>query len=469
MSNNGVTLDFSTAQPIGSPQQTAQPVQPSPTQSGNPVKLDFSTLQPIGSQPSVPPQPSEEQPGVLNRAWNAVKSEVAPIIDIGESVVTPPQDHKEELALTFGGPTALQAYRAARTVVGGVESAIKAPAEKYQQAKQDFQRATQDFQNKDYRNLASDAASTATDVMGAVSPGTSMVTDRAREFSEGARPGGDLVTPIVKTGVDVGLAALTDKVGEPSTPEEPGLTKQLIQGRAVNQPGTQAAIREGVQTASENAGTATAETAANIKTQPIMEGHTTVLDDHLLALQGQEAAAYKVQDDLAPGLKANRTKLINTNRAIDALTDTPEDVTKEAALEKSRTGLMDKIADSEDALKQAGVDPKAADVLHTQRMAGEDIKASIIKNTDLTDGSLNVKGLLNDAKKMRFTDYGDRLEQFFGSKQAADTYVTKLANMQKLGAHAVAARVVTALLAGVVGLGAWKGPAAVAGTMAALP
>lgn len=43
---------------------------------------------------------------------------------------------------------------------------------------------------------------------------------------------------------------------------------------------------------------------------------------------------------------------------------------------------------------------------------------------------------MRDAKNLRFSKYGDRLEQFFGSKDAADNYVSELQRMDDLGAHA---------------------------------
>ncbi|MFZ3279528.1 MAG: hypothetical protein WA182_21725, partial [Candidatus Sulfotelmatobacter sp.] len=71
--------------------------------------------------------------------------------------------------------------------------------------------------------------------------------------------------------------------------------------------------------------------------------------------------------------------------------------------------------------------------------AGQDFKKSLIKNTNPADQSVNVDGLLKDAKNLRFNKYGDRLEQFMG-KEGADTYVSQLEKMQELGAHAVKAQ-----------------------------
>jgi hypothetical protein len=198
----------------------------------------MSTSVPLNSPTpatSAPPASPDQAP-IWDRAVGALKTEVAPILDIAKSVVTPPQDHKELIAHAVGGLPALETYRAARAVVNGLENTIKAPAEKYKQATEDFQRGVQEMQNKDYRNLASSAASTAADIMGATAPGTGFITDRAREFSEGARPGGDIVTPLVKTGVDVGTAVAGEFLGK--TPFRTTETTPSIVGKITQATGS---------------------------------------------------------------------------------------------------------------------------------------------------------------------------------------------------------------------------------------
>ena len=209
MSTSLPQLDLSQSQPIPGAGASELP------------QLDLSKSVPVGGTSiQSPSQAAPEKPGILDRAIGAAKDWAGGVA----SQFSPPQDHKEELAGIFGGPQALVAYRSAKALVDGIENTIKAPAKNYGQAKQDFQRGLQDFASKDYRNLASDAASMSADMAGAVSPGTSMITDRARQFSEGARPGGDLVTPTVKTGLDAGAALLLDKVGG-SEAEEPEVSQ----------------------------------------------------------------------------------------------------------------------------------------------------------------------------------------------------------------------------------------------------
>jgi hypothetical protein len=235
---------------------------------------------------------------------------------------------------------------------------------------------------------------------------------------------------------------------EPITQPSPGLVKQVIKGKNVNQPGAQAAVRSGVRASTEATGTADESLAANIKNQPLVKGPTTVLDKHMSALQDNETAAYKKMDDTAGfDVKAEKQQLANDQYKLKQLGNTDADVTARGNLVESINDSTDRVAQAEAKMKAAGVDPKAADAIHQQRMSGLDFKKSLIKNTNPADGSVNVDGLLNDAKKLRFTKYGDRLEQFMG-KEGADNYVSQLEEMQKLGAHAVKARWVAGILAG---------------------
>lgn len=164
------------------------------------------------TNPNVATQ-APEKPSTLGRVGNAVKEwgsdAVAPI----KAAMQPPQDAKEEAALAAGGPLALETYRAGKTVVEGTENVFKAKGDAFQKAKTDFVQGVKDFHNKDYRNYVSDAGSTASDLISLV-PGGDIVGPKFRELSEGARPGGDLVTPVTKDILDVGSVALADKASE---------------------------------------------------------------------------------------------------------------------------------------------------------------------------------------------------------------------------------------------------------------
>lgn len=192
--------------------------------------------------------------------------------------------------------------------------------------------------------------------------------------------------------------------------------------------------------------------------KPLVKGAETFMDDHLSNLAKKEQAAYKTVDETAGfDVKAEKAQLANDQYKLKQLGNTDADVTARGNLIESINDSTDRIANAEAKMKAAGIDPQFADSLHKQRMAGLDFKKSLIKNTNPADQSVNVQGLLKDAKNFRFSKYGDRLEQFMGSKEAADNYVAELEKMDKLGAHALKVQKAAQML------GKWAASGAVGG------
>jgi hypothetical protein len=298
-----------------------------------------------------------DQTPALDRAASAVKTETAPQVNVAKSIVKPPQDHKEELASMFGGPMGLQAYRASRFVIDGIENTIKAPAEKYHQAKDDFTRGVQDLYNKDYRNLASDAASTTSDIAGATTPGMSFVTDRAREFSEGARKGGDLVTPLVKTGVDVATAGAAEYL--PKFLKNPykaaAAAKQVIspsaevagESFATRPIRSGANVEAGTQAVQNIAEDTTKSTGATPTSKP-----TSLRDIFNEPVQAKTAVAQPFYDALDKASNnqwtANQKALVNVQRDIQMKGGINEDVdaalnARKLQLEWQQEQILDKV------------------------------------------------------------------------------------------------------------------------------
>jgi hypothetical protein len=241
------------------------------------------------------------------------------------------------------------------------------------------------------------------------------------------------------------LAPITD-AAEPLP--QPSRITQAIKGARVAQPGAQAAVRNAVRSSVESTGAADESTLANIENQPLLKGNGTILDEHLSNLAENEKAAYKKMDDTAGfDVKAEKQQLANDQYKLKQLGNTDTDVTQRGNLIESINDSQQRIADAEAKMKEAGVDPAEADGIHKQRIAGTDFKKALVKSTN-PDGSVNIDSLLNGSKNLRFTKYGDRLQQFFGSKEAADNYITQLEQMQKLGAHAVKMQRVAKIIGG---------------------
>jgi hypothetical protein len=233
-----------------------------------------------------------------------------------------------------------------------------------------------------------------------------------------------------------------DPTTETVTPvSKPGIIQQVLKGEQVAQPAAQQAVRQAVQSSAEAAGTADESVASSIQTQPLLKGNTTVVDEHLSALQKQEQAAYSKMD-AASGfdVKAEKQQLANDQYKLKQLGNTDADVTQKGNLIDSINDSQGRITDAEAKMKAAGVDPDIADSIHKQRMAGNDFRKVLIKNTSADGQSVNVDGMLKASKALRFVKYGDRLEQFLGSKDAADGFMSDLQQAQELGAHALKAQ-----------------------------
>ena len=174
-----------------------------------------------------------------------------------------------------------------------------------------------------------------------------------------------------------------DPATETLTPvPKPGIIQQVLKGEKVAQPAAQQAVRQAVQNSAEAAGTANESVASSIRTQPLLEGNATVVDEHLSALQKQEQAAYAKMDEAAGfDVKAERVQLGNDQYKLKQLGNTEADITQRGNLIESINDSEARIADAEAKMKEAGVDPDIADFIHKQRMAGNDFRKALIKNT----------------------------------------------------------------------------------------
>lgn len=168
---------------------------PAPAQSDNPLASFGTPATPVAAAATPP-----KQPGVISRGVQSLVNNT-PL-----ALIKPPETPTEQVVHATGGDSGLAAYRAAKGLVGTVESVVKAGPESYANAVKDYQRMHQEFINKDYRNAASSAGSLALDAAGVVDPTAAAGTQHARNLTEGARPGADLATPLTADVVNGGLA-----------------------------------------------------------------------------------------------------------------------------------------------------------------------------------------------------------------------------------------------------------------------
>lgn len=137
-------------------------------------------------------------------------------------------------------------------------------------------------------------------------------------------------------------------------------------------------------------------------------------------------------------VKAEKAQLSNDQYKLKQLGNTEADIAQKDKLTASIKDSQARISDAEAKMQDAGIDPTEADALHKQRMAGTDFRKALIQNASSDGQTLNVNGLLNASKKLQFSKYGNRLEQFFGSPEAADNFMSDLEQAQKTGASAAA-------------------------------
>lgn len=354
--------------------------------------------------------------------------------------VAPPRDHKEELVQSVGGDHGLAAYRAARKAVEGVEMMIKAPAESYDAAKEVVKNLGTDMISNVKANMTELDPNKGQMYAAPITPMPG-VTSAAGAFADSEAAAGR------------GAAAAPTVAAAPTKPLIQNPFKKLLQSpkeagiAATQEPGA-AAVR-----------TATGAAAGT----PILAGTETAADEALAKVGVAKDAAYKqIDDTVGFDLKAERQKLSDTQYAIK---QPGADVPK---LQAEMDASAQRIADANAKLAKAGIDPKVADKLNTSWEATKQFKNDLVKST-ASDGTINVKTLLNRSKNARFNPrYGDRLAQSFGQgdavagKKIADAYIQGLEAAQKAGVQAVKAQKIKQWITGLsataaIGTGATAG------------
>jgi hypothetical protein len=218
----------------------------------------------------------------------------------------------------------------------------------------------------------------------------------------------------------------------------------------VAQPEAKGALRTAVKAGSKEAGISTVQN----------QSLRTIVEEPTHSLEAQAKANYR-QIDKAAGtdFKALNEKLDNTEYQIRQLTETEEDVAKEAQLEKARTATVDKIAAAKQQALDNGVDPKLLDKAHSQfkqASALKDLEAKVFKNPNIvkgnvafgTDETVDVNQAVKAFQKMQDTQkYGSsRLEQALG-KDGANALLKDMYAAQAAGTKALSRQKIAVMLA----------------------
>lgn len=214
---------------------------------GNPITAPSAQATTQTTQATTAPVYLDEQGNAITPETQAPQPQ-SMLSKIGQGVeqsqigqmVAPPADAKEHIALTLGGPTALPLYRMAKGIVSSVENLYKAPGEKFEQAKQDFSNTIDDVKQGKYGQATSDAVSGVADTIPV--PDVLGVGSRTRELAQGAKPGGDLATPLTKDALDAITMAVASRLGAGSEETEPSLMQKAIKGEKAVEPAATNAV-----------------------------------------------------------------------------------------------------------------------------------------------------------------------------------------------------------------------------------
>jgi len=463
-------LDSAISSALGAQSPQSQPTSGAAPQ---PDVLDTAIASALG-KPVPASGNTQQQPDLTSRILQGVKDSMLGRI-VG-SAITPPQSSDEQVVHAVGGAPSLQVYRAAKSIVDSAKGMMKSASSDYGQAVSDFNRAMQDFHNQDWRNLASSATSTAADVLGATQPVMNTQAQNVRELSEGARPGGNLATPLTRDVIDAGTAAAAPSVVEGAETAADGansaisgaldkdksLYQQVRQGADIAQTPTKAALRNAAQTSVEDAGIAD-QSLPQTHGQPIR----TLLDEPIATLADTERAAY---DTINKASGTDLKALYDHAEEVQDALDDPTNIANRAALQNDLTTTQDAIASGENQAVKNGVNPDLLDKaqgMTQQRYAMQTLKQKLFNNESVVKGNtaygspeaIDVDSAIRQAENLnkpsKFAPEGSptRLQQALG-EDGANRLLQDFYSAQKAGQKAVRAQQLAKFVVGAVGGGA---------------
>jgi hypothetical protein len=429
-----------------------------------------------------PAPPAAEQPGVLERSWNSAKSLGSDVVNSVSNLVKPPETPTEAMIHSVGGGNtsgggtgALAAYRMAKGIVNAAENVIKATPENYKQAVADYNRTVSEFHNGDYRNALSSAVNTGMDASKIVNPLSSGQANDVKALSEGARPGGDLATPLTRQALTAG-AALAG--GEALAPEEEGAASATRASEAASKVRVnpfRAAIKNPLATPAE-VGEAAAQPVAKAglaAEAPTVSASLRSGIDTATPF-GQAKAIYRVVDEAAKtDFKGLYDKLDSAqDEARLAAPGSPE----EAKAQLNIKNTQDAIDDAKKIAEKSGVPDidkrlASADAKYTEAQANKDFNAKILQPNvkgNIAHGdpeTIDIDGAIKSLEKFDAPNkYGiSRAQQTTLGKDGVFQLKQALYDAKKAGQTAMDARVLRNRIAKIVAASAGVAGAAATG------
>lgn len=423
---------------------------------------------------------SNTQPGsgwLNDAATRAAKVLTSSVFNIGHfaaqdanntayyTAATPPQDATEHVLAGVAGPGALGAYRMAKKVVDSVQSLAKSRGADFEQAKADIAKLGDERSIGDIRN----ALATTGDILGDVVGQNNQNVVPIRELAEGTRPGGDLVTPLTKTALNVAPLLLgadeaaPEEASTEAATDSPGIiqrVKNIIDPDAATQPGAQEALRSGADASAEDAGV-TASSAPG-------QGIRTLMQGPIAEAAKVENAAYDAVNEAAG---TDMKSLYDYRAQLQDAIEDPTNIGSRKNLTDELNTTNDSIADGESNVQQKlGEDAQGlidkAKAATQQRFAMEALEDKLFNNNSVVSGNVAhgspetidvdsaIRQVENLDKASKFAPRGSltRLQQALGP-DGAKALKQGLYDAQRAGQTALSRQTLAKWLGGGIGLG----------------
>lgn len=289
-----------------------------------------------------------------------------------------------------------------------------------------------------------------------------------QQMAHGASPTEAFETGATATGLGIGTGVAAE-VLDATGSKVAKTARAIVRGKAAASPESEAALRQAATSAGEMMPRSPEARIRELVESPLGSDSPslrTSLEKPIDLFESDAKAKYRMIDEAAgTDFKALTAKLENTNYQIRQLTETEEDIAKEAKLEKSRSALIEKIQQAKEDAAANGVDPKildAADAQFMQKEALKEVQAKVFKNPNVIGGNAKfgtpervnvdeaVKQLQRLADKSEYG--GSRLTQAFG-KDAANRILEDMYSAQRSGVRYLNQQVWAKRIAKALGVG----------------
>jgi hypothetical protein len=309
-----------------------------------------------------------------------------------------------------------------------------------------------------------DAAKESSRVLQQKNNALGAIKDRAKEFvNNPTHASGKLLVDLIPLALGFegmageGEAATVGDSAEEAAPvaaqpETPGIVKQIMRGKGIEQEPAQGALREAAE-GQEPSGLDSLAQAPQDSLREVLARPVSRAKEASTAAYEKVAEANKAAEPIVARIKQLNDKL-DEFIAQDEPTRAAED----------EAGQMEAERDSLNKELEKHVDPqitKTASDSYKRYRALQSVEKNVMKNPATVGGdvkfgtpeTVNVENTINTLRRLQNTKYGDQLKLAFGD-EGSQQLLNKLYGAQRAGVHAMRLQNVASWIAKAVGLGA---------------